>query len=1169
MLGVIQVWGGSYTITFSTGSGDGTNASTSTAASTCTTTATYVDGNLATATKTYYSGSSGLKLGTGSAAGTIKINLSAAGQVVPSKVSVYAKYYSSKTKGAVKITTNLGGNNSSTTTTASFAEYSYSYTGSSALTYIQIDATKYIWVEKIVVIFPEVTASTTSISNLNYDYGSGPSSAQSFNVSGTNLGGNITITAPTNFQVCKTQNGTYTNSVSFTPSSGTVSSSAVYVRLAAGKAIGSYGGASTYVTVASSKATTKNVSVSGTVSAPPAACTATPTVGVAQLNGSFNLTQVPLTCSVTDEGGTGCSISAVGFVWKAGSDPIASDNPKAGTYSNGTITGSIPTSGSFAADGTTYYIKAYATNGAGTAVSSSSFQFTPRSVTFNLNGHGTSAPATQYVNNGGKATNPNYSENVTGYTFDSWYDNADWTQGTQWNFTSSTVSGGNKVLYAKWTPNKYAFAWNFNGGSTTSTTYTADNNQMPYGTPITYPSNESMSREGYDFNGWSSNATTMPDAILTITAQWTPKEYTITYKDKGEDVAYSGNNGSSLPDTHTYGTATNLVTGTKTGYTSTGWFTDKNCTVSAGSSIGATAITSNITLYTDWTENEYDIVYDKNTGGVGDGTEGHEKVKWSANVTLNSCGFTAPTDKYFLGWDKNPSATSPAYTAGSSYSKLTDENGATVTLYAIWEDYDYTDYRIICCTKHNIELAGDGTVTGGTFSSDKNRACENDPVVLTAVAATGYDFTSWDATYSDGEIKHATFVDATANPGTMNMPAYSATVTPTFTPITYNISYENMADASYTEGSNPTTYTIVSEDITLIAPVKDEYKFDGWFTDADLAVGHKVNGVAISTGTIGDKTFYAKWVEDNKWSVSITDPEHGTVTVKWNDGSEHSMSEGSEDILKDTEITIEVEGETGYELDELRINGELADPGTMDLTNNTTIAATFKLTTYNITYHLNGGSGAENTTYNYLSGKITLPAAPTVNKTGHTFLGWFATEGLTGSTVTEIAANSTGHKEYWASWSINSYQLTWALNGGTIKTAGTAAGEIVYNSDITAPVVEKEGYHFTGWSEDVPAKMPAEDKTYTAQWEINTYEVHWYVNDVEWTDKGGSETVEHGSTATLPTAPTKADGCGDKFMGWTTIEDYTGNGAPDPLYTTPPTITEDTDFYAVFADYGE
>ena len=81
---------------------------------------------------------------------------------------------------------------------------------------------------------------SSSFSEFTYEYTHGPSVAQSFTVSGANLAANLVVTAPANYEVCKTAGGTYTSSVSFTPSTGTVSEQTVYIRLAAGKAVGDY-----------------------------------------------------------------------------------------------------------------------------------------------------------------------------------------------------------------------------------------------------------------------------------------------------------------------------------------------------------------------------------------------------------------------------------------------------------------------------------------------------------------------------------------------------------------------------------------------------------------------------------------------------------------------------------------------------------------------------------------------------------------------------------------------------------------------------------------------------------------------------------------------------------------------------------------------------------------
>ena len=141
ILGSLPAFG--YTITFSTGSGDGTSASTSTACSTIVSDgSSYLSGNLATATKIYYSGSGGLKMGTSSAAGVIKMNL--ASSVTPTSIVVSAKLYNSSKAATLKV------NGSATQSiTADFSDLTYNIT--SEISYLQLESSKYCWIESITV----------------------------------------------------------------------------------------------------------------------------------------------------------------------------------------------------------------------------------------------------------------------------------------------------------------------------------------------------------------------------------------------------------------------------------------------------------------------------------------------------------------------------------------------------------------------------------------------------------------------------------------------------------------------------------------------------------------------------------------------------------------------------------------------------------------------------------------------------------------------------------------------------------------------------------------------------------------------------------------------------------------------------------------------------------
>jgi hypothetical protein len=90
-----------------------------------------------------------------------------------------------------------------------------------------------------------------------------PSVAQTFSAGGSNLNGNIVVSAPTDYEV-STDGSTYGSSATLTASAGSVPTTTVYVRLAATAAVGSPSG---LVTIASDGATSQNVAVTGTVSA--------------------------------------------------------------------------------------------------------------------------------------------------------------------------------------------------------------------------------------------------------------------------------------------------------------------------------------------------------------------------------------------------------------------------------------------------------------------------------------------------------------------------------------------------------------------------------------------------------------------------------------------------------------------------------------------------------------------------------------------------------------------------------------------------------------------------------------------------------------------------------------------------------------------------------------
>ncbi|MDD2797367.1 MAG: hypothetical protein PHV20_02115 [Bacteroidales bacterium] len=126
-----------------------------------------------------------------------------------------------------------------------------------------------------------ITKSTSTLSGFAYNEGSGPSVAQTFTVSGADLANDLTVTAPTNYEV-SLDDATYSSSITLSPTLGVVPTTTVYVRLVTGLAAASYNGVN--VTLASLNVTTQNIALTGTVSAGGSAAFTTSTGSLTGFN---------------------------------------------------------------------------------------------------------------------------------------------------------------------------------------------------------------------------------------------------------------------------------------------------------------------------------------------------------------------------------------------------------------------------------------------------------------------------------------------------------------------------------------------------------------------------------------------------------------------------------------------------------------------------------------------------------------------------------------------------------------------------------------------------------------------------------------------------------------------------------------------------------------------
>lgn len=211
---------------------------------------------------------------------------------------------------------------------------------------------------------PSLTASPTTLSNFSYTAGQGPSTAQSFVVSGSNLLENVSIVAPTNYELSLTNAPAFepTSFMTLAASGGILNNTTIFVRLKAGLPAGTYNGESVFV--ASTGADSKAVVCNGTVVA-----------GVVEpVNHATAFTATAPTFSQVTVNFAAAVPTVAGYIVKGSSVSFASiASPVDGVAEANSILVQNITSGTTHTfnglnSSTTYYFKIFPFNGSGTSI---------------------------------------------------------------------------------------------------------------------------------------------------------------------------------------------------------------------------------------------------------------------------------------------------------------------------------------------------------------------------------------------------------------------------------------------------------------------------------------------------------------------------------------------------------------------------------------------------------------------------------------------------------------------------------------------------------------------------------------------------------------------------------------------------------------------------------
>ncbi len=668
--------------------------------------------------------------------------------------------------------------------------------------------------------------------------------------------------------------------------------------------------------------------------------------------------------------------------------------------------------------------------------------------------------------------------------------------------------------------------------ATTATTYGAG--VYPVGSTVALSATPAT---GYHFVNWtigenavSTNASygyVMPDEDVTVTANFEPNKYKVAFVSEGKTVktgylAYKSE--IELP-----------ADPIKEGYAFRGW----------NPAVDAIVPANDVTYTAVFDINKYNVVF------TVDGEE-YSKASLEYGSEISVPDAPTKTGYTFGGWTTD--ATVPAHDVTydatfnvNSYNVIFNaDNGTENTVFTL--EYGSAITAPDAPEKEGYTFAGwTPSVDGATVPANDITFTANWQVnsyklsfVVDGVATeSSVDFGSPITTPDDPKKEGYDFAGWTPAVAA-TMPAEDVTYTATWKLAKYVVTFISDGVAISTA-----TLEYGSEIVPPTDPKKKGYNFIGWNPAVDATVpAHDVTytasfgkGAFLVTFMVDDKVYsttsmdfgelivlpedptkvgytFAGW--DNYTDGATVPADNVTYTATWNVNKYNVsfVSEGetvkSDELDYGSAITLPANPEKeGYSFDSWTPAVAETVPA-----NDVTYTATFKINKYNVTFDVDG-KVFSTATLEYGSAITAPESIPT--KEGYTFKSW--KDYADGATV---PANDI---TYVAEWTPNKYVVTFVSEGNIIQSESLDFGSAIVVPDVP----EKEGYSFDGWTPAVAETVPANDVTYTASFKINQYVVSFKSDD----EVVKSESLDYGTTITVPVAPTKE---GYTFTGW---EGYT------------------------------
>lgn len=647
------------------------------------------------------------------------------------------------------------------------------------------------------------------------------------------------------------------------------------------------------------------------------------------------------------------------------------------------------------------------------------------------------------------------------------------------------------------------------------------------------------SRTGYAFAGWYTDEaltqsyvqTTMPAHDLTLYAKWEAGMKTYQVRHYQQSIGNSEQYDLAETETVTAKTGEHLTLAVKAyeGFT-------------APKPVSYDVVDDGEVTYVDYkyTRDRHQVTIHYNNGNDSETKELAYGEKWEEKPYR--AGYA------FEGW----------YT-DAEFTKAFDGvvPARDITLYAKW-DVQSVNYTV----KHCLQNANDD---GYSLGAQENFNADTDTVVTPEVKNfDGFTAPEKQQVTVEGDGRTTVIYRYTRNVHTLTLKNYDGKT-------------DKTVEARY--------------EMSIPKPTRAGYAFAGWYTDAKCTKEYKANMPDQ------DLTLYAKW-EANIVNYVV---EHYQQNVQ---GDGYTLKESSHArAAVDSEVTPEVMKYKGFEepkTEKVTISGDGqttvkyyykrnvhtvtfdADSGTfaaekggddskivvtgryganitvpkapartgyqflgwdedVEMTipdKDLTYKAQWLKMEYTLQFKTGGGTTIEPIKGNY-GDKINAPENPT--RKGYIFKNWSENGKKVDNLPTTMPAES---HIYTAIWERETYQITYDLNGGSMKSG--EKNPTTYNVDTTVfklknPV--RAGYTFTGWSgteitgvsDNVSVKQGSiEKREYKANWRENTYQITFILSGTEAKGSMAAKTVNYTENVTLPKCGFTCKG--HSFKRWYTVD---------------------------------